>query len=108
MTAEHGFKALKGDLKYLIPFAVGVLILILNVGYYVEADENSSERRYFLKKTATFQLKFRSLYSHVSWRYDVLTVDQKKELIEYCKYRWGIVTDLDYPSELEACSGRKT
>ncbi|HEX8542141.1 MAG TPA: hypothetical protein VF671_10585 [Pseudomonas sp.] len=107
MVAEHGFSALKKDLKYLIPLVLAVLVLVLNVGYYVEVDENSEGRQYFIKRALTFQVKFRSLYSHWTWSYDALTIEQKQELVDYCKYRWGIVTDLDHADELKTCSARK-
>ncbi|OCR26546.1 hypothetical protein AFK24_03180 [Pseudomonas syringae] len=107
MTAKYEFKALRGDLKYLIPSVFAFLLLALNVGYYVEAEENSNDRRYFLKQDFTFQMEFISLYSHWAWSYDALTIEQKQELIHYCKYRWGIVTDLDHADELKACSARK-
>lgn len=107
MVPEHGFKALKGDLKYLVPLAVSVFFSILFVDYYVEVGENERENRYFIKRYPTFQIEFRSLYSHPSWDYDELTVEQQKELIVYCKFRWSIDADLDRSDELKACSSRK-
>jgi hypothetical protein len=60
------------------------LVLVLNVGYYVEVDENSEGRKYFIKRALTFQIEFRSLYSHWAWSYDALTIEQKQELVDYC------------------------
>ena len=92
-------------MKSLIFFFALLLVVTLNVGYYNVAHENAPDStKFFLKKHLTFKVKFINI-STVSWGDDSLfTADDKQAVIDYCKYRLGIETQLNHPDDVRKCS----
>jgi hypothetical protein len=88
-----------------LPFA---LIAALFVGYYETQWAEDNRLIFFIKQSPTFQFAFVNIFdSDADDRpLDKLTDEQRKYVIDYCKYRLGIETTLTTQAELEVCKGR--
>jgi len=82
-----------------------MLVAVLNVGYYNYVEEYGPDSTtFFWKKSLTLQVKFVNPYANWGGEYDVLDDEQQQQLIDYCKYRLGIKTNLDHPEDARRCS----
>ena len=91
--------------SFLITLAIAALAA-LNIGYYEAVEEADLEIIPFLKKHPTFQIKFYNIHANNGdiRKLERLTDQQRKWLIDYCRYRLGIDTDLTTQADVEACS----
>jgi hypothetical protein len=66
----------------------------LYCGYYrVDAIEGESHNVYFIKKIPTFRIAFKNTAKMEVWQRKTYSNDGADELLEYCKYRYGLVGD---------------
>jgi len=95
-------------MKKIIALAILCLLAVLYVGYYESLDDADVNKLFFIKKSPTLQVKFRHLFANDAddKPLEKLTAEQRKQVIDYCKYRLGIETALSNQEELEACKQR--
>lgn len=89
-----------------ILFAVVLAVLaVLYVGYYEALEDGDIETILFIKKYPTFQIKFYNIHANDGEIRQVerLTDEERKWIIDYCRYRLGIDTDLKTQSDIEMC-----
>lgn len=93
-------------MKKLLIFIVLVVLAALNIGYYEAVEEADLEVIPFIKKHPTFQIKFYNIHANNGdvRKLERLTEQQRKWLIDYCRYRLGIDTDLTTQADVEMCS----
>lgn len=92
-------------MKKLIALIVLVLVTMLYVGYYQALDDGDIETILFVKKHPTFQVKFYNIHANDGEIRQVerLTEQERKWIIDYCRYRLGIDTDLKTQNDVEIC-----
>lgn len=89
-----------------ILFAVVLTVLaVLYVGYYEALEDGDIETILFIKKYPTFQIKFYNIHANDGEIRQVerLTDEERKWIIDYCRYRLGIDTDLKIQSDIDMC-----
>ncbi|PHH40599.1 hypothetical protein [Pseudomonas putida] len=92
-------------MKKLIALIVLVLVTVLYVGYYEALEDGDIETILFIKKHPTFQMKFYNIHANDGEIRQVerLTEQERKWIIDYCRYRLGIDTDLKTQNDVEVC-----
>lgn len=93
-------------------FAMFFLLLMLgfytwlNFGYYRSADEFGSEVVFFKKKFATAKIEFHNIHANSEdvRNIDLISMRDKSDIVEYCKYRLGIITQLETQEEVIRCA----
>ncbi|NNA57160.1 hypothetical protein [Pseudomonas koreensis] len=92
-------------MKKLIVLIVLVLVTVLYVGYYEALEDGDIETILFIKKHPTFQMKFYNIHANDGEIRQVerLTEQERKWIIDYCRYRLGIDTDLKTQNDVEIC-----
>ncbi|WP_338806705.1 hypothetical protein V8U11_03985 [Pseudomonas chlororaphis] len=90
--------------KLLIAAALAFLA-VLYIGYYEALEEGDIETILFIKKHPTFQVKFYNVHANDGEIRQVerLTEEERKWIIDYCRYRLGIETDLKAQDDVEMC-----
>lgn len=93
--------------KLIIPLIIALLAMLF-IGYYNAIDDAEINTVFFIKKQPTFQVKFVNLFANDSDGKNVheLNDEERQFVIDYCKYRLGIKTELKTQEELEACEQR--
>ncbi|WP_065259943.1 MULTISPECIES: hypothetical protein [Pseudomonas] len=92
-------------MKKLIALIVLVLVTVLYVGYYEALEDGDIETILFIKKHPTFQMKFYNIHANDGEIRQVerLTEQERKWIVDYCRYRLGIDTDLKTQDDVEIC-----
>jgi hypothetical protein len=92
-------------MKKLIALIVLALVTVLYVGYYEALEDGDIETILFIKKHPTFQMKFYNIHANDGEIRQVerLTEQERKWIIDYCRYRLGIDTDLKTQDDVEIC-----
>jgi len=92
-------------MKKLVALIVLVLVTMLYVGYYEALEDGDIETILFIKKHPTFQMKFYNIHANDGEIRQVerLTEQERKWIIDYCRYRLGIDTDLKTQNDVEIC-----
>ncbi|WP_079204445.1 hypothetical protein [Pseudomonas sp. CC6-YY-74] len=85
-----------------------LLLGALFVGYYKAIDDAELNTVFFIKKSPTFQVKFENLFANDAdnKKLHELNGEERKLVVDYCKYRLGIETELRSQEELEVCKER--
>ena len=91
--------------KILITILVAVCVA-LNLGYYEALEDGDVDTIIFIKKHPTFQLRFINIHANDGdyRKVERLTDEQRKWMIDYCRYRLGIDTELKTQADVEMCS----
>ncbi|VVQ21368.1 hypothetical protein PS928_05164 [Pseudomonas fluorescens] len=84
------------------------LLTALFVGYYEVLEDAETRSVVFIKQSPTFQVKFRHLFANDADDKPLsqLSNQERQAVINYCKYRLGVTTDLKTQDELEVCKQR--
>ncbi|MBV4549368.1 MULTISPECIES: hypothetical protein [Pseudomonas] len=92
-------------MKKLIALIVLALVTVLYVGYYEALEDGDIETILFIKKHPTFQMEFYNIHANDGEIRQVerLTEQERKWIIDYCRYRLGIDTDLKTQNDVEIC-----
>ncbi|KIK85395.1 hypothetical protein [Pseudomonas sp. W15Feb9B] len=92
-------------MKKLTALIVLVLVTVLYVGYYEALEDGDIETILFIKKHPTFQMKFYNIHANDGEIRQVerLSEQERKWIIDYCRYRLGIDTDLKTQNDVEVC-----
>lgn len=82
--------------------------LWLSVGVYETYFAEDNRSVFFIKKHPTFQIRFENIFlTDEDYKpIDRLSDEEREVVINYCKYRLGIETELRTQKELEACKKR--
>ncbi len=82
-----------------------MLLAVLYIGYYEALEEGDIETILFIKKHPNFQVKFYNIHANDGEirKVEHLTEEERKWIIDYCRYRLGIDTDLKTQSDVEMC-----
>ncbi len=77
----------------------------LYIGYYREAGEFKTYNHIFIKTSPTLQIKFENIFANLRDDKELseLTHQERQIVMDYCKYRLGIETQLTTQGELERC-----
>ncbi|WP_332766152.1 hypothetical protein [Pseudomonas koreensis] len=92
-------------MKKLIALMVLILVSVLYLGYYEALEDGDIETILFIKKHPTFQMKFYNIHANDGEirRVERLTDEERNWIIDYCRYRLGIDTDLKTQNDVEVC-----
>lgn len=95
-------------MKKLILLTALLLAAVLFVGYYKAIDDAELNTVLFIKKSPAFQVKFENLFANDAdnKKLHELNSEERKLVVDYCKYRLGVETELRSQEELEACKDR--
>jgi hypothetical protein len=95
-------------MKKLIILTALLLAAVLFVGYYNAIDDAELNTVFFIKKSPTFQVKFENLFANDAdnKKLGELNSEERELVVDYCKYRLGIETELRSQEELEVCKER--
>ena len=92
-------------MKKLLVALVLAVPAVLYIGYYQALEDGDIETIFFIKKYPTFQMKFFNIHANDGEIRQVerLTDKERKWIIEYCRYRLGINTELKKQNDIERC-----
>ncbi|MCY1431945.1 hypothetical protein D9M71_479240 [compost metagenome] len=95
-------------MKNLVLPLVLALLAGLFIGYYDTRYAEDNKRVFFIKKQPTFQVEFENLFANDAdnKKLPELNDEERKIVLNYCKYRLGIETNLKTQDELEMCKKR--
>lgn len=85
-----------------------ISVLYLKIGYYTSYEDEEESIIFFVKSTLTPKLRFSNIFATEEDPRPLnrLLPEQRLKVIEYCKYRVGLETDLNTQADLDACSVR--
>lgn len=92
----------------IFAFAAALATASLTIGYYRSHEDSEDKTTFFLKKNLTFRMEFYNIFA-TEGDYkplERLRLDERIDVIEYCRYRLGIDTTLQTQAELDACNVR--
>jgi len=92
-------------MKKLLTAVILAVVTALYVGYYEALEDGDIETIVFIKKHPTLQMKFYNIHANDGEIRNVerLTAEERGWIIDYCKYRLGIDTDLKTQDDVEMC-----
>lgn len=92
-------------MKTCLIAAILALVTMLYVGYYEALEDGDIETIVFIKKHPTFQMKFYNIHANDGEirKVERLTAEERGWIIDYCRYRLGIDTDLKTQDDVEMC-----
>ena len=95
-------------MKKIFGATILLLLAVFYIGYYESLDDAEVNKVFFIKKSPTLQIKFRNLFANDAddKALEELTTEQRQQIIDYCKYRLGIETQLRTQEALETCKQR--
>jgi hypothetical protein len=93
-------------MRLMVVAALLGLIATLNVGYYNEVSDGEVNKVFFLKKSPTLRVQFFNIHANDGdyRKLENLTDDYRQKIIDYCKYRLGIETELKTQADVEVCA----
>ncbi|MCV4273447.1 hypothetical protein OH710_12430 [Pseudomonas capsici] len=95
-------------MKYLILASLLSAIAILNIGFYNEVSDGEVNKVFFIKKHLTFRVQFTNIHANDGnhRKVEKLTSEQRQNIIDYCKYRLGIETQVTTQADIGTCAER--
>lgn len=92
-------------MKKLLIAAALALLAVLYIGYYEALEDGDIEMMLFNKKYPSFQVRFYNIHANDGEirKVEHLTEEERKWIIDYCRYRLGIETDLKTQDDVEMC-----
>ncbi|SDY27209.1 hypothetical protein [Pseudomonas sp. NFIX28] len=95
-------------MKTLLIATTLALLAVFYVGYYQALEDGDIETIVFIKKHPTLQMKFYNLHANDGEirRVERLTEQERRWIVDYCRYRLGIDTAFTRQDEVETC-GKK-
>lgn len=93
-------------MKLLLFVSALALLAVLNIGYYNEVSDDDVHAVFFLKKTPALRMQFFNVHANDGdyRKVDRLTDDLRQDIIDYCKYRLGIETEVRTQADVEMCA----
>ncbi|BBP71386.1 hypothetical protein PHLH6_33900 [Pseudomonas sp. Seg1] len=92
-------------MKKLLIAVILAVITMLYVGYYEALEDGDIETIVFIKRHPAFQMKFYNIHANDGEirKVERLTAEERGRIIDYCRYRLGIDTDLKTQDDVEMC-----
>ncbi|WP_317891605.1 hypothetical protein [Pseudomonas sp. PDM13] len=80
----------------------------LSTGFYKTRFAEDNRLVFFIKKQPSFQVRFINPFATDadSKKLSQLSEEERQEVIDYCRYRLGIETELKTQEELDSCEQR--
>ena len=97
-------------MKLVTVIVLAGIAICLSTGYYTSAGMHGPVKvHFFIKSSPTFKIKFTNLFAKSGDypRFYYLSEAEKRLIIDYCKYRLGIETNLQSQEEMLRCSARE-
>lgn len=93
-------------MKYVLLAGVLALLVVLNIGYYNEVSDGEVNTIFFVKKTPTLRMKFFNIHANDGdyRKVETLSDELRQDIIDYCKYRLGIETEVKTQADVEMCA----
>ncbi len=93
-------------MKYLVLAGLLTLLVVLNVGYYNEVSDGEVNTIFFIKKSPTLRMQFFNIHANDGdyRQVDKLTDELRQDIIDYCKYRLGIETEVKTQADVVMCA----
>lgn len=93
-------------MRYIVLAGVLALLVVLNVGYYNEVSDAEVNTIFFIKKTPTMKMKFFNIHANDGdyRQIDRLSDELRQDIIDYCKYRLGIETEVKTQADIVMCA----
>jgi hypothetical protein len=93
---------------FLAITALCLIVGFLKIGYYFNYEDEQTTPVFFVKQSPTFRLEFHHIFANEGDWIPLarLRDDQRIKVIDYCKYRVGLVVQLKTEAELIVCSVR--
>lgn len=90
--------------------AMLLVLAVLYIGYYEALEDGDIETILFIKKHPTLQIKFYNIHANDGEirRVARLTEEERKWIIDYCRYRLGFDTALETQDEVEKCAKKNS
>ena len=88
-----------------VALVLAVLAMIY-IGYYQALEDGDIETILFIKRYPTFRIKFINIHANDGEIRQVerLTDKERMWIIDYCRYRLGINTELKIQNDIERCT----
>lgn len=92
-------------MKKLLIATILAVSTMLYVGYYEALEDGDIETIVFIKKHPTFQMNFYNIHANDGEirKVERLTAGERGLIIDYCRYRLGIDTDLRTQDDVDMC-----
>lgn len=92
-------------MKKLWVALVLAVLAVIYTGYYQALEDGDIETIFFIKRYPTIQMKFFNIHANDGEIRQVerLTDEERKWIIDYCRYRLGINTELKTQNDIEWC-----
>ncbi len=92
-------------MKKLWVALVLAVLAVIYTGYYQALEDGDIETIFFIKRYPTIQMKFFNIHANDGEIRQVerLTDEERKWIIDYCRYRLGINTELKTQNDIERC-----
>lgn len=92
-------------MKKLLITAILAVMAVLYIGYYEALEDGDIETILFIKKHPTLQLKFYNIHANDGEIREIerLSDEERQLIIDYCRYRLGIDTQLKSQDDVERC-----
>ena len=92
-------------MKKLLFCILAFSYIVWDRSYYGYVEDIEGEKEVFEKKFFSMRTEFYDVFSmrDTDKRLDELDVDERQAVIDFCKYRLGIITKLASQAELEQC-----
>jgi hypothetical protein len=93
-------------MKRLFIAAILAAMAVLFIGYYEALEDGDIETIVFIKKHPTFQVRFFNIHANDGEirRVERLTDEERGWIVDYCRYRLGIDTELKSQDDVEMCA----
>jgi hypothetical protein len=93
-------------MKQLFIAAILAAMAGLYIGYYEALEDGDIETIVFIKKHPTFLVRFFNIHANDGEvrRVGRLTDEERGWIIDYCRYRLGIDTELKTQDDVEMCA----
>jgi hypothetical protein len=84
---------------------VTAILAPLYLGYYEALEDGDVERIIFIKREPSIKLKFYNIHANDGEirQIEALTSEERSWIIDYCRYRLGISTQLKTQASIEIC-----
>ncbi|MBZ9780223.1 hypothetical protein K9857_01480 [Pseudomonas sp. REP124] len=92
-------------MKTLLAGVLLAVLAILNIGYYQALEDGDIETVLFIKKHPSLQIKFYNIHANDGDIRPVerLSGEERMWIIDYCRHRLGIDTELKTQDDVEMC-----
>lgn len=79
---------------------------VINIGYYNEVSDGEVHKVFFIKKTPSLRMHFFNIHANDGdyRKVESLSDEYRQDIIDYCKYRLGVETEVKTQADVEMCA----